>query len=174
MAKPEIDIVVDEETGVWRVDALPMILVPRHFFNNNHFAVEAALGAEKYEEILRPAGYRSAYFWCEKEAEHHGLAGMDVFLHYLKRLSQRGWGRFSLISSDVAERRFIVRVDNSSFVDEHRRDAGRKLCWMFAAWLEGSLEWVLEAAGTPTKLSAHETRCASEGGDHCLFEVGPA
>lgn len=171
MAKPEIEIDVDSATGVWRVDALPMILVPQHFFNNNHFAVEAALGAERYEEILRPAGYKSAYYWCKKEAAHHGISGMDVFRHYMKRLSQRGWGQFSVLVSDVVEPRFVIRVDHSSFVDGSRKGAGRKLCWMFAAWLEGSLEYVLDEAGAPRKLAARETQCAGEGHDHCIFEV---
>lgn len=171
MAQPQITIDVDPATGTWRVDALPMILVPQHFFNNNHFAVEAALGPEKYEEILRPAGHLSAYYWCKKEAEHHGLSGLDVFRHYMLRLSQRGWGRFSVAEADVAARRFLIRVDNSSFVDDSRRSAGRRLCWMFAAWLEGSLEYVLEEAGTPAKLAARETQCAAEGFDHCRFEV---
>ena len=52
-----------------------MILVPQHFFLNNHFAIEAVLGPERLAEVLRPAGYRSAYYWCEKEAAHHRSAG---------------------------------------------------------------------------------------------------
>ncbi|MDX1465685.1 MAG: DUF5943 domain-containing protein, partial [Halomonas sp.] len=45
---PELPIDVDAETGVWTTDALPMLYVPRHFFINNHVAVEEALGVEKY------------------------------------------------------------------------------------------------------------------------------
>ena len=63
MGSPQIDIQVDDITGRWSVDGLPMILMPQHFYLNNHYVVEAALGAQKLEEILRPAGYRSAYFW---------------------------------------------------------------------------------------------------------------
>jgi predicted hydrocarbon binding protein len=175
MGKPQIDIEVDDATGRWRVDALPMILVPQHFFLNNHFAVEAALGPEKLAEVLRPAGYRSAYHWCEKEAAHHGLNGVDVFRHYLKRLSQRGWGQFTVMSLDDTTGRALIRVDHSAFVDEERRQLRRKVCYMFAAWLEGSLEYVAASAGTPHKLKATEVQCAAEGKhDHCLFEVVPA
>ncbi|MGB0958234.1 MAG: DUF5943 domain-containing protein, partial [Litorivicinus sp.] len=49
---PEMPIQVDDETGVWTTDALPMLYVPRHFFVNNHVAVEDALGAEVYAEAL--------------------------------------------------------------------------------------------------------------------------
>ncbi len=45
---PELPIEVDAETGVWTTDALPMLYVPRHFFINNHVAVEEALGVETY------------------------------------------------------------------------------------------------------------------------------
>ena len=75
---PELPIEVDSETGVWTSDALPMLYVPRHFFINNHVAVEEALGVEKYAEILYHAGYKSAWHWCEKEAELHGLVGVEV------------------------------------------------------------------------------------------------
>ena len=59
--KPEVPIEVDAKTGVWTVDAMPVILVPRHFFLNNHREIEAALGAPSYAELLFRAGHRSAY-----------------------------------------------------------------------------------------------------------------
>ena len=40
MAKPTLDIQVDQASGEWRVDGMPMILVPRHFLVNNHVASE--------------------------------------------------------------------------------------------------------------------------------------
>ena len=83
MAKiaPQLPIEVDSETGVWTSDALPMLYVPRHFFVNNHMGIEEVLGADKYAEILYKAGYKSAWHWCEKEAECHGLEGVAVELH---------------------------------------------------------------------------------------------
>jgi hypothetical protein len=47
MGNPQVNIRVDDTTGRWFVDSLPMILVPQHFFLNNHYAVEAVLGPEK-------------------------------------------------------------------------------------------------------------------------------
>ncbi|SAL58520.1 V4R domain-containing protein [Caballeronia choica] len=44
--QPQLPIDVDPQTGVWTTDALPMLYVPRHFFTNNHIAVEEALGRE--------------------------------------------------------------------------------------------------------------------------------
>ena len=71
---PEMPINVDDETGVWTTDALPMLYVPRHFFVNNHMAIEEEIGAEKYAEILYKAGYKSAHYWCEKEAAEQKAA----------------------------------------------------------------------------------------------------
>ena len=62
--KPQLPIEVDEQTGIWRTDGLPMIYVPRHFFVNNHVEAEAAIGREVYAQSLYKAGHRSAYFWC--------------------------------------------------------------------------------------------------------------
>ena len=69
MAQPQVPIEVDDASGRWFVDNLPMILVPQHFFLNNHFALEQALGPAEYARVLAPAGHRSAYFWCEREAD---------------------------------------------------------------------------------------------------------
>jgi hypothetical protein len=92
-------------------------------FLNNHYAVEAVLGPEKLEEVLRPAGRRSAYFWCEEAARHHGMSGVEVFRLYLRRITQRGWGqrraRASLAISGPGRAYSVARAgrgrtDNSS------------------------------------------------------------
>ena len=174
MAKPEIVIEVDPDTGRWFVDKMPMILVPQHFYNHNHFAIEGALGAQAFDAALAPAGHLSAYVWCKKQAEVYGLEGVDVFAHYMKRLSQRGWGLFSILAIDPVAGTATIRLDNSSFVTDETRNAGRKLCYMFAPWLAGALEFVCEQAGAPQKLEAREVQCAAEGHDFCLYEVKPA
>lgn len=172
MAKPEINIEVDPATGRWSVDALPMILVPQHFFLNNHYAVEAALGAEKLEAVLRPAGHRSAFHWCEKEAAFHGFNGIEVFHHYMRRISQRGWGQFHVLSLDLLAGKAQVRLKHSAMLDAERRSNGRRNCYMFASWLEGSLEYASHAMQQPAQFFAREVHCAAEGmHEHCLFEV---
>jgi predicted hydrocarbon binding protein len=174
--KPEVPIEVDADSGVWSVDAMPMILVPRHFFLNNHAEVEAALGAERYAEILFRAGRKSAYTWCEREAATHGLKDVAVFHHYLKRLSQRGWGRFTVLAVDAVAGTARIRVDHSAFVKGMPAGAGsgRKLCYMFRGWFPGSLEYVCRLRGISQTLEADELHCAGGGShDHCVFEVRP-
>ena len=172
MAGPALNIEVDDATGEWRVDGMPMILVPRHFLVNNHVAAEQAMGVEGYAKHLHAAGYKSAWQWCEKEAACHGLTGIDVFHHYLKRLSQRGWAQFTVESVDSHTGNARVRLRNSVFVSEYGGHAHRKVCYMFLGWMVGALEWVGQAGGTPWKLAAAEVACGSDGArDGCVLEV---
>ena len=164
-------------TGVWTTDALPMLYVPRHFFTNNHTAVEEALGLDTYAEILYKAGYKSAYFWCDKEAKQHGLAGMAVFEHYLKRLSQRGWGIFTITEADPSSSHARIELHHSSFVLAqpgkvrqavlHVRRLVRGRDGLGQRHRAGRL------ARRGRRLIPTRTQCAAEGHDHCVFEVSP-
>ncbi|PUA16716.1 DUF5943 domain-containing protein [Glaciimonas sp. PCH181] len=170
--KPQLPIEVDADTGVWTTDNLPMLYVPRHFFTNNHTAVEAALGREKYAQILYEAGHKSAYFWCEKEAAQHGMSGLEVYQHYLNRLSQRGWGLFSFSEVDAPAATAKIKLVNSSFVLQQVKAQG-KLCYMFAGWFSGAMDWVSDTTGEKIKATCVETQCAGEGHTHCEFTVTP-
>ena len=170
---PEMPIQVDDETGVWTTDALPMLYVPRHFFVNNHMAIEKEMGAEKYAEILYRAGYKSAYYWCEKEAECHGIAGDEIFHHYMKRLSQRGWGLFITEALDVAAGTAKVRLENSAFVYQYGK-VNRMVDYMFTGWFSGAIDQVAKSLGYETRTLSEQTQCAAQDGcDVGYFEVKP-
>ncbi|MCP1673202.1 hypothetical protein J2T57_000294 [Natronocella acetinitrilica] len=170
---PELPITVDSETGVWTTDALPMLYVPRHFFINNHKAVEEALGPEHYADILYDAGYKSAWHWCEKEAALHGLEGVAVFAHYMKRLSQRGWGLFEIEHIDLDSGSAEICLRHSAFVYEYGK-AGRKVDYMFTGWFAGAMDQILAAQGSPLRTVSEQVRSAAEPGcDTGLFRVRP-
>ena len=171
---PEVPIDVDPETGVWTTDGLPMLYLPRHFFINNHLAIEQALGRAAYAKLLYTAGHRSAYYWCEQAAARHRLAGIGVFHHYLSRLSQRGWGRFDGGGIDPQTGTGEVRVTHSCFVAHAGRSAARKVCYMFAGWFPGALAWVGADSGPDLEFRAEEVQCAAEGHDACVFGVARA
>ena len=173
MGQPQLPVEVDDVTGWWRVDALPMILVPQHFFVNNHKAIERALGREAYQAALDTAGYKSAYYWCEKEAQYHGLDPVATFHHYLKRLSQRGWGMFSCEEIDPQRGYARIRLEHSAFVNQYGRDAGRTVDYMFDGWWRGAMEYVGRALGLDYQVASREVQCAAQGHDYCLFEVSP-
>lgn len=170
---PEMPIQVDDETGVWTTDALPMLYVPRHFFVNNHMAIEEEIGVEKYAEILYQAGYKSAYYWCEKEAEEHGITGADIWHHYMKRLSQRGWGFFITEELDLEAGTAKVRLENSAFVYQYGQ-VNRKVDYMFTGWFAGALDQVLASSGSAIRTRSEQTQCAAEAGcDVGYFVVTP-
>ncbi|MFP8966290.1 DUF5943 domain-containing protein [Pokkaliibacter sp. CJK22405] len=170
---PELPIEVDSETGVWTTDALPMLYVPRHFFVNNHMGIEEELGAERYAEILYKAGYKSAWHWCEKEAECHGIEGEAVFAHYMNRLSQRGWGLFKIEELDLDKGTARVRLDHSAFVYVYGK-VNRKVDYMFTGWFAGAIDQILQARGSSLRTVAEQEYCeAEEGRDHGLFVVKP-
>ncbi len=191
--QPQVPIEVNESTGVWTTDGLPMLYVPRHFFVNNHTAIEEALGREKYATLLYDAGYKSAYFWCASEAKTHGLSGLPVFEHYLKRLSQRGWGQFRFQAADGKTGAAEIRLENSLFVLAQAANQAATAhaahgaggpaaaagtppgtrCYMFAGWFAGAMDWVLDTSSVGVKTHSTELQCGGQGHSHCLFRVRP-
>ncbi len=170
---PEMPIEVNADTGIWTTDALPMLYVPRHFFVNNHMAIEEELGPERYAEILYKAGYKSAWHWCEKEAECHGLNGDAVFEHYMKRLSQRGWGLFTIENLDIAAGTARVRLDHSAFVYQYGK-VDRMVDYMFTGWFAGAVDQIAESQGLSVRTVARQTQSGAQTGcDYGLFEVSP-
>lgn len=168
--KPQLPIDVNEDTGVWTTDGLPMLYVPRHFFVNNHAAIESALGRDHYAEHLYHAGHKSAYFWCEKEAVTHNMSGLDVVEHYLKRLSQRGWGQFAFEHVDKETGSASISLNNSAFVLAQHNTHG-KSCYMFSGWFSGAMDWFAHSTGRTYHTTSSETQCACEGSLHCVFSV---
>ena len=171
MTAPKVPIDVDPETGIWTSDGLPMLYMPRHFFINSHQAAEEALGQEAYADIVYAAGFRSAFEWCAGASGELGAAGMDVFHHYLRRLSERGWGLFDGAGIDAATGTGEVVVRHSCFVEHFGDGAERPICYLFTGWFPGALAWVAETQGRDWRPAAHEVQCGAQGFDHCIFEV---
>ncbi|WP_010100255.1 DUF5943 domain-containing protein [Verminephrobacter aporrectodeae] len=174
---PQLPIDVAADSGIWTTDGLPMIYMPRHFFVNNHVETEAVVGRERYAPALYKAGHRSAHFWCQQEAVTHGLKGLAVYRHYLQRLSQRGWGQFAFLHADADTGCAQVRVAHSVFVLAQgiagvpvRRD---RICYAFAGWFAGAMDWVLESGGSRLRTTCAEDRCAAEHAGH-TEHAGPA
>jgi Domain of unknown function (DUF5943)/V4R domain len=178
MSSPEVPIDVDPATGIWRTDGLPMVYLPRHFLVNNHVAVEDALGRDAYRQILRVATEKSAIHWCRAESKTHGFAAEATFRHYFKRLSQRGWGQFSVECLDTGARNGAITLRNSVFaLEAARREAAGEargeppLCYMFEGFMSGAFRFLLQAAEqTAGAISCAETQCAAAGHSNCTFE----
>ena len=174
MANPEVPIDVDPESGIWRTDGLPMIYLPRHFLVNNHLATEAALGLDAYRRMLHAATEKSAITWCRAESTTHGLAAEATVRHYFRRLSQRGWGQFSLHELDIGRRRGVIALKNSVFVLEAHGSSSHPLCYMFEGFVTGAFRFLFEVsdASRGAACSCREIQCAAmDKHDHCSFKV---
>ena len=168
--QPAVPIDVDDTTGIWRTDGLPMVYLPRHFLVNNHLAVEAALGRETYRAILRASTAKSAIEWCEAQVRVKGLEREAAFRHYFQRLSQRGWGQFSIDVLDIAGRRGSIGLKNSIFALEAGQQRGQRVCYMFEGFITGAFSFLLGIVD-PTAVECEETYCACDGRhDHCHFD----
>jgi len=176
MAAPEVPIDVDPETGIWRTDGLPMVYLPRHFLVNNHVAVEEALGRDAYRAILRKSTEKSAILWCHAEAKTHGLAAEATFRHYFKRLSQRGWGQFSVERLDAEQGSGEISLRNSVFTLAEDAGGPPPLCYMFEGFITGAVQFLLEVAQPRRDVpapSCTETQCSGDAThDRCQFTFG--
>ena len=168
-----VPVKVDAKTGIWSVDGQPMVLVPRHFWVFIQMEAEKRFGQAGTASVFHEATYKAAKVWCEREAKTHGLDGVAVFRHYLDRVSNRGFGRFTIDRVDAAQGTAEIRLDHSVYVHEYGRNAGRKVCYMFTAAFVGGIEYVAESAGRQLALESEEVECAAEGRDHCRFVVRP-
>jgi predicted hydrocarbon binding protein len=109
-----------------------------------------------------------------------------VFEHYLKRLSQRGWGQFRFQSADAKTGAAEIRLENSLFVLAQAAVTAQSApraaaagtppgtrCYMFAGWFAGAMDWVLDTSGVGVKTHSAELQCGGQGHSHCLFRVRP-
>ena len=101
---------------------------------------------------------------------------MAVFEHYLKRLSQRGWGIFTITEADPASSHARIELHHSSFVLAQPGKVG-KLCYMFAGWFAGAMDWVNDTAPDGARKSppshSSEAQCAAEGHDALRVRMSP-
>lgn len=172
MAEPAVRISVDERTGEWTTDGMAMLYVPRHFLMGLIRTVREALGEAAAERRFHDSTADAAFRWCGMAARETGLADMDVFHLYMRRLSERGWGLFDGSGIDPATGTGRVALRHSSFVaDAGTADAGGKACGFCAGWAPGALRWVGESRGQDWRLTGREVRCAAEGFEACEFSV---
>jgi predicted hydrocarbon binding protein len=147
-----------------------MLYVPRHFFVNNHVAIEKALGRDVYARLLYEAGHKSAHSCCDKVSVTYDGQSLDVFRHYLTRLSQRGWGLFDFIEIDPLSASATVRLRHSSMVLGRPGEPG-KLCYMFSGWFAGAMDWVCGAQDIALRTHSEESSCQADGHDYCTFAL---
>jgi len=167
--KPQVRFELDRQAG------MPLSHVYAKFLSNDHAVFEASLGRERYAGIMYQAGYKSARYWCEKDARLHRLSGRAVFDHFLAHLSESVWGRFSLVEIDAEARAAEIRLDHSPFVLAQGETCAAKHCHLFCGWFAGATDWLagqpVVEAGENAVRTCQNHQCGARGHDHCLFRV---
>ena len=172
MGNPAVAIDVDEDSGIWRTDGLPMVYLPRHFLVNNHVAVEQALGLQTYRTILHAATRKSAVHWCETTAAKYGMEREATFRFYFERLSQRGWGQFGIDRLDLAANRASLTLRNSVFALEQKGSRDGPVCYMFEGFLSGAFHFLLGPDAAGKRIECKEVQCCVGGAhEHCRLDV---
>jgi len=175
--QPQVEIDVDGQTGIWYTDGLPMLYIPRHFMVNVHDGVEAALGRENYRRVLHDAGHRSAYYWCQSQAERYNISAFETVEHYLQRLSVRGWGQFHLQKLALDPPQMTIILKNSIYVLAHKGKATHTLCYMFEGFFTGAMHYFMRSDGVEAHgfesggLICREIECQAMGFECCRFEI---
>ena len=147
-----------------------MILIPRHYWAQMMQEVEDKLGLEEAGQIYFSGTYKAAYFWCEKEADTHGLSGVDVFTHYMNRMSQRGHGRITVDQIEPSAGSALLHIENSSIALAYGPGAGRNVCHFFNGAFCGGMEYVTTHAGQSMKVTSTEVRCLSQRRQSLRFQ----
>ena len=153
------------------LDEVPMVIMPLWFFVGIKNRVGAEAGARIAAKIYYDAGYEGAYKWSQVQIEN-GLRGSAVLEQYLNSMTNRGWGRFEILSLDENNGRAIFRLHHSAIALEEGVNDAASCLWVPGA-MAGSLQAILESNGSPLKVGGKEVRCLSTGQPFCEFIVEP-
>lgn len=166
-----VPVAVDDDTGAWSVDGMPVVLVPRHLWVSVQAALEAGLGLAAAQDLFWQTSHAAAWTWCTRQGDRFGLAGAALFAHYVRSASRRGYGRMTVEQLDLARGTARLRVAHSVYVAEYGRNAGRPVCHVFSGSFAGGLHCASERIGLPGPWHARETACAAHGAQDCVFEA---
>jgi predicted hydrocarbon binding protein len=174
MPAPEVLIDVEAGTGIWRTDGVPMVYTPRMFLVNMQRMMEEALGHDEFRRVIYASSETSAMQWCRDQAATQGLSPGETFRHYLRRLSQRGFGQVTIEALDVAAGTGTILVRNSAFALGYGAGTGRCVCHMFEGSFGGGMRYLMEAHGSTGAPWCEEVECLAAGAAACRFELQPA
>ena len=153
------------------LDEVPMVLMPLWFFAGIMKRVEAETGRRAVAKIYYDAGYEGAYKWSKVQIEN-GLQGSAVLEQYLNSMTNRGWGRFEIVSLDENNGRATFRLHHSALALEQGRTEEASCLWVPGA-MAGGMQAILDYNDSLLKVGGKEIRCLSTGQPYCEFMVEP-
>lgn len=153
-----------DSSGRLVLNGQAMILLPRHFFRYILREVHDVAGPEAFRSIFRKAGHDGAVTFCRRFQEAHGCTPLEAVEGYLKEMSLRGWGQFTIVRLDPGAGYLEVSLRNTALAAEADLPSGN-LIWEGA--MQGAMNFLQESLGGrfDESLSAEgeELRAESDG-----------
>ena len=149
-----------------------MILIPRHFFRYILREVKAVAGAEAFRRIFEKAGFDGAVTFCRRFREIYACTPREAIEGYLKEMSLRGWGHFTILRLEPDAGCLEVLLQNSALANEENIPSGH-LIWEGA--MLGAMTFLRECVGQPLTLRVQSEEIPSQGGPvtGCRIVIGP-
>jgi len=154
--------------GALTLNAQAMVLLPRHFFRYILREVKAAASPEAFQKIFWTAGRDGAVTFCRRFQEGHGCTPRQAVEGYLKEMSLRGWGQFTIQRLAPETGEIEVALHNSALAPEGDLPSGNMI-WEGA--MCGAGAFLREAASQPLEGSLVSRGEVVSEGETAYFHI---
>jgi predicted hydrocarbon binding protein len=133
-------------------------------------AVEALVGPERCAEAMMAGGYTGGSRSSKRYKEVFNYTEQEIVAFMCRMGGEIGWGRFSLLELDTADRRLIIAVEGSPFAEAYVRDGSQTsrfpVCHMIRGVLAGMAAGIFGG-----DVTAEEAECVAKGDPICRFVI---
>ncbi|HEX9340643.1 MAG TPA: 4-vinyl reductase [Thermoplasmata archaeon] len=160
----------DPETGILLLSGQSCLIVRPDVIMNIQKQLEQTMGSSS-KGIMYLSGERSAGAGLNPlasiESESKGAFNFDRARRIIEASAFLGWGRAAIRLFDPDAGRFVISIKNSPLARSYG-PSKKPVCHFLAGWLAGLGRILLSK-----ELLCEETVCASQGPDHCEFDLRP-
>jgi predicted hydrocarbon binding protein len=133
-------------------------------------AVEEMIGQEKCAEAMMAGGYTGGSRSSKQYKEVFNYTDEEIVAFMCKMGGEIGWGRFSLMELDAANRHLIIEVEGSPFAEAYVRNQSSASQFPVCHMIRGVLAGM--AAGIFGRdVASEETECVAKGDPVCRFII---
>ena len=133
-------------------------------------AVEEMIGPEKCAEAMMAGGYTGGSRSSKRYKEVFNYTDQEIVAFMCRMGGEIGWGRFSLIELDGANKRLVIEVEGSPFAEAYVRDQPSAsqfpVCHMIRGVLAGMAAGIFGG-----QVVSEETACVAKGDPVCRFII---
>jgi len=160
----------DPESGILLLSGQPCFIVRPEVIVNIQKQLEQTMGSSS-KGIMYLSGERSAGAGLNPlssiQSDKQGTFNLDRARRIIDTSAFLGWGRAEIRLFDPNAGRFVISIRNSPLSRSYG-PSKKPVCHFLAGWLAGLGHILLSK-----ELLCEETVCASQGPDHCEFDLRP-